>query len=43
VQGFFIERDDNRAHGRDERMLVTSFYEAQTFLYQLVKDLSGHE
>ena len=41
VQGFFGERDDNRAHGRDERMLVTSFYEGQTFLYQLVKALAS--
>jgi acetylornithine deacetylase/succinyl-diaminopimelate desuccinylase-like protein len=40
VQGFFIERDDNRAHGRDERMLTKSFYEGQTFLYQLVKSLA---
>jgi len=40
VQGFFGERDDNRAHGRDERMLVTSFYEGQTFLYEIVKELS---
>ena len=40
VQGIFNERDDNRAHGRDERVLQTSFYEAQTFLYELVKDLS---
>ena len=40
VQGFFGERDDNRAHGRDERMPVTSFYEGQTFLYELVKGLA---
>jgi acetylornithine deacetylase/succinyl-diaminopimelate desuccinylase-like protein len=40
VQGFFGERDDNRAHGRDERMLVQSFYEGQTFLYELVKILT---
>ena len=40
VQGFFIDRDDVRAHGRDERMLVRSFYEGQTFLYQFVKALS---
>jgi acetylornithine deacetylase/succinyl-diaminopimelate desuccinylase-like protein len=40
VQGFFGERDDNRAHGRDERMLVRSFYEGQTFLYELVKNLT---
>lgn len=40
VQGFFYERDDNRIHGRDERILVRSFYEGQTFLYDLVKVLS---
>ena len=40
VQGFFNERDDNRSHGRDERMMVQSFYEGQTFLYELVKSLS---
>lgn len=37
VQGFFMERDDVRAHGRDERMSVNGFYEGQAFLYQLVK------
>ena len=41
VQGFFGDRDDVRAHGRDERMLVRSFYEGQTFLYELVKTLSA--
>jgi acetylornithine deacetylase/succinyl-diaminopimelate desuccinylase-like protein len=40
VQGFFYERDDNRAHGRDERLMARSFYEGQTFLYELVKSLS---
>jgi acetylornithine deacetylase/succinyl-diaminopimelate desuccinylase-like protein len=40
VQGFFWDRDDVRAHGRDERMLVRSFYEGQTFLYEFVKALS---
>jgi acetylornithine deacetylase/succinyl-diaminopimelate desuccinylase-like protein len=39
IQGLFIDRDDIRAHGRDERMLVTSFYEGQTFLYELVRAL----
>ena len=38
--GFFNERDDNRAHGRDERIPVRSFYEGQQFLYEFVKDLS---
>ncbi|HEY1336641.1 MAG TPA: M20/M25/M40 family metallo-hydrolase [Bryobacteraceae bacterium] len=40
VQGFFMDRDDIRFHGRDERMGVTAFYEGQTFLYQLVKALA---
>ncbi len=40
VQGFFLDqKNDMRMHGRDERMPVKSFYEGQTFLYQLVKAL----
>lgn len=41
VQGIFYDRDDIRFHGRDERVKVQSFYEGQTFLYELVKRLSG--
>lgn len=41
VQGFFMDRDDIRFHGRDERMGVQSFYEGQQFLYELVKTLSA--
>lgn len=37
IQGIFIDRDDVRFHGRDERILVDSFYEGQSFLYDLVK------
>jgi acetylornithine deacetylase/succinyl-diaminopimelate desuccinylase-like protein len=40
IQGFFMDRDDIRFHGRDERMSVQSFYEGQTFLYELVKILA---
>jgi acetylornithine deacetylase/succinyl-diaminopimelate desuccinylase-like protein len=40
VQGFFMDRDDIRFHGRDERLGVQSFYEGQTFLYELVKALA---
>jgi acetylornithine deacetylase/succinyl-diaminopimelate desuccinylase-like protein len=43
VDGIFEDVDDARAHGRDERMLVTSFYEGQEFLYRLVKALSSPE
>src|SRR5258707_10279301 len=40
IQGIFIDRDDVRFHGRDERIPVQSFYEGQAFLYDLVKALS---
>jgi acetylornithine deacetylase/succinyl-diaminopimelate desuccinylase-like protein len=39
VSGLFGERGDVRAHGQDERMLAESFYQAQVFLYDLVKAL----
>ena len=41
VQGLFYDRDDIRFHGRDERVKVESFYESQTFLYELVKQLTS--
>jgi len=41
VQGLFMDRDDIRFHGRDERLLVTSFYEGQQFMYTLVKLLAA--
>jgi acetylornithine deacetylase/succinyl-diaminopimelate desuccinylase-like protein len=40
VSGLFEEIGDIRAHGRDERMGVTAFYEGQEFLYRLTKALS---
>src|SRR5262249_17847140 len=40
IQGIFMPIDDFRAHGRDERLSVDAFYEANTFLYELVKSLS---
>jgi acetylornithine deacetylase/succinyl-diaminopimelate desuccinylase-like protein len=33
--------DDVRAHGKDERVAVKSFYEGGEYLYKLVKRLSG--
>ena len=33
--------DDVRAHGKDERVLVKSFYDGQEYLYRLVKRLAG--
>ena len=43
VSGLFGDMDDSRAHGRDERVLIKSFYEAHEFLYRLVKELSGRK
>jgi acetylornithine deacetylase/succinyl-diaminopimelate desuccinylase-like protein len=41
VSGFFVDIDDNRAHGRDERLGVKQFYEGREFLYRLVKALTS--
>jgi hypothetical protein len=40
VSGLFGERGDVRAHRKDERTLASSFYQAQLFLYDLMKALS---
>jgi acetylornithine deacetylase/succinyl-diaminopimelate desuccinylase-like protein len=39
--GLAGEMSDFRAHGKDERVLVKSFYEGDEYLYRLVKMLSG--
>ena len=41
VSGIFGDIDDVRAHGRDERIPIRSFFEGQEFLYRLVKRLSA--
>lgn len=41
VSGIFVDRNDVRAHGRDERLMVKSFYEGYEFMYRLVKKLSS--
>ncbi|HEX2486813.1 MAG TPA: M20/M25/M40 family metallo-hydrolase [Myxococcota bacterium] len=40
VSGLFHDRDDVRAHGRDERLGVESFYEGLEFLGRLVHELA---
>ncbi len=42
VSGIFGDVNDVRAHGRDERIKVKSFYEGQEFLYRLVKEFSSN-
>jgi acetylornithine deacetylase/succinyl-diaminopimelate desuccinylase-like protein len=41
LQGLFQDRDDIRWHGRDERILVQSFKDAEKFLYDVVKSLAA--
>jgi acetylornithine deacetylase/succinyl-diaminopimelate desuccinylase-like protein len=31
---------DNRAHGRDERIMVKSFYDGVEYMYQLVREVA---
>ena len=41
VSGIFVDMDDVRAHGKDERIGVKQFYEGQEFLDRLVRALSS--
>lgn len=41
VSGVFLEADDMRAHGKDERIGVKAFYEGVEFSYRLVKALAS--
>ncbi len=40
IPGVFMDVDDDRSHGRDERIRVASFYEGVDFYYRLIKTLS---
>jgi acetylornithine deacetylase/succinyl-diaminopimelate desuccinylase-like protein len=40
ISGMFGDVDDNRAHGRDERMGVREYFEGVDFMYKLMKELS---
>jgi acetylornithine deacetylase/succinyl-diaminopimelate desuccinylase-like protein len=41
VCGVAIDRNDIRWHGRDERVLVSSFYDGLEFYYELLRALTG--
>ena len=41
VSGLFGDPEDNRAHGRDERIGISEFYEAVEFDYRLMKETSS--
>jgi acetylornithine deacetylase/succinyl-diaminopimelate desuccinylase-like protein len=40
VSGVFLDIDDIRAHGRDERIMVQSFYDGVEYIYQLVREFA---
>jgi acetylornithine deacetylase/succinyl-diaminopimelate desuccinylase-like protein len=40
ISGVFIDVDDNRAHGKDERIGVKEFYDGLEYEYQLIKAFS---
>ena len=41
VAGIAVDRDDVRAHGRDERVRVTSFYRGNEFFYRYLRALTA--
>ena len=41
VSAVFLDADDIRAHGRDERIGVRAYYEGVEYTYRLVKALAG--
>ncbi len=43
ISGFAIEQDDVRAHGKDERLSVKSFYDGIDFYYRLLKVLTSQQ
>jgi acetylornithine deacetylase/succinyl-diaminopimelate desuccinylase-like protein len=42
VSGVAVDRDDYRAHGKDERLRVTAFYEGLDFYGRVLKLLTSH-
>jgi acetylornithine deacetylase/succinyl-diaminopimelate desuccinylase-like protein len=41
TNGIAFDPDDYRAHGKDERILVASFYEGLEFSYQMIRAAAG--
>ncbi|MEP6484749.1 MAG: M20/M25/M40 family metallo-hydrolase [Rudaea sp.] len=42
VSGVAVDRDDYRAHGKDERLRVSAFYEGLEFYGRVLKALTSH-
>jgi acetylornithine deacetylase/succinyl-diaminopimelate desuccinylase-like protein len=43
ITGLFTDIDDNRAHGRDERIPIDGFYQDVEFTYRMLKGFSAAE
>jgi acetylornithine deacetylase/succinyl-diaminopimelate desuccinylase-like protein len=43
VPGVFTDVDDDRAHGKDERIGVKNFYDGVDFYYEFIKALGGNQ
>jgi acetylornithine deacetylase/succinyl-diaminopimelate desuccinylase-like protein len=41
ISGVAIDRDDVRAHGKDERLRVDSYYEGVDFYYRYLRALTS--
>jgi len=41
ISGVFMDVDDNRAHGKDERIGVKDFYDGLAYEYELIKTFSS--
>jgi len=41
ISGMFTDMDDNRAHGKDERIGVKEFYKGVEFMYRFMKELTS--
>jgi acetylornithine deacetylase/succinyl-diaminopimelate desuccinylase-like protein len=41
ISGMFVDMDDNRAHGKDERIGVKEFYKGVEFMYRFLKALTS--
>jgi acetylornithine deacetylase/succinyl-diaminopimelate desuccinylase-like protein len=42
ITGIDIDKDNQRAHGRDERLGVQSFYKGNEFFYQYIRAIASH-
>jgi acetylornithine deacetylase/succinyl-diaminopimelate desuccinylase-like protein len=42
ITGIDIDKDNQRAHGRDERLGVASFYKGNEFFYQYIRAIASH-